>query len=826
MRSESESTRAAGGGSGGTLAHVEDFYESWFLDYASYVILDRAVPHIKDGLKPVQRRILHALWELDDGRLNKAANIIGHTMRYHPHGDMAIEDALVKLAQKDLLIDMQGNWGNTFTGDRAAAPRYIEARLSTLAKEILFHEDLTEWQASYDGRNKEPLHLPVKFPLLLALGVEGIAVGLATKILPHNFSELCEAAMLHLQGKEFELLPDFASGGTADFSAYQEGQRGGKVRVRAKIRILDSKSLQIYELPYGTTTISLIESILAAHDKGKIKIKKVEDNTGYQVDIHIHLPVGVSAEQTLEALYAFTDCEISISVNCCVIQDEKPAFLTTRKVLISAVEGTREFLRRELELTRATLLAKIHKSSLEQIFIEQKIYRKLEGANDWSEALTVLQKAFKPFLKSIATVVTDADLETLLEMRFKRLTKYDSEQASLQLEKLRAELLVTESHLMQLTSYAISWFKSLKQRYGKAHKRKTDKAIFGELRLRELVLANQKLYINRQEGFLGTGLKKDEFLIDCSDMDEVLVVRRNGQATVIKVSEKAFVGEDIFYASLLAPSGTVSVLHLVYRERPEGPVFVKAVKLNAWSRDKSYETAKSIQEVLFAQIWPEGSDAWLELTVADESSVLLFNMASLGSETRTSAGRLLTQRKIQSIQHAGAVMKPVSVKLSYDSKSKRISEGKGSQVLGAYPIHTRMLVICRDGDVRVFAAAFAEQLTSALLACMPLPDGAILNLIQRQEGSSTLLIRRIRTDEWADGCRFTLPDFKSAPVLWVGLGDQILLQLSYEGDGTSTPPAELVALAEWASPRALTAAPAKVNRPGLMRIEPLAFEGG
>ncbi|MDQ3234045.1 MAG: hypothetical protein M3Q07_19725, partial [Pseudobdellovibrionaceae bacterium] len=468
-------------------AHVEDLYESWFLDYASYVILDRAVPHIKDGLKPVQRRILYALWELDDGRLNKAANVIGHTMRYHPHGDMAIEDALVKIAQKELLIDMQGNWGNTFTGDRAAAPRYIEARLSVLGKEILFNESLTEWQASYDGRNREPTHLPVKFPLLLALGVEGIAVGLQTKILPHNFAELCDVAILHLQSKPFTLLPDFPSGGLADFSAYQEGRRGGRIRVRAKIKIVDARTLQISDLPFGTTTVSLIESILTAHEKGKIKIKRVEDNTGYEVDIRVHLPTGVSAEQTMEALYAFTDCEVSISVNCCVIQDEKPAFLGTRDLLTFAVDQTRDLLKRELELNRENLLHKIHKATLEQIFIEQKIYRKLEGATSWEEALPILQKAFKPHLKEIVTTVTDDDLEALLEIRFKRLTKFDSEQANKVLEKLQKELKETEGHLKQLTAYTVNWYKSLKQRFGKTSKRRTEIAVFGEVSAREVV---------------------------------------------------------------------------------------------------------------------------------------------------------------------------------------------------------------------------------------------------------------------------------------------------------------------------------------------------
>jgi len=794
-------------------AHVEDLYESWFLDYASYVILDRAVPHIKDGLKPVQRRILYALWELDDGRLNKAANIIGHTMRYHPHGDMAIEDALVKIAQKDLVIDMQGNWGNTFTGDKAAAPRYIEARLSALGKEILFHEDLTEWQASYDGRNREPVHLPVKFPLLLALGVEGIAVGLQTKILPHNFAELCDVSIQHLQGKPFNLLPDFPSGGLADFSGYQEGRRGGRVRVRARVRIVDARTLQISDLPFGTTTVSLIESILAAHDKGKIKIKRVEDNTGYEVDIRVHLPTGVSAEQTLEALYAFTDCEVSISVNCCVIQDEKPAFLGTRDLLVDAVDRTRDLLKRELELTRATLLQKIHKATLEQIFIEQKIYRKLEGAHSWEEALPILQKAFKPHLKDIVTPVTDDDLEALLEIRFKRLTKFDSEQANKVLAKLQTELKETDGNLKQLTAYTVNWYKSLKQRFGKNNKRRTEIATFGEVSAREVVLANQKLYVNRQEGFLGTGLKKDEFLTDCSDLDEVLAVRRNGQAMLVKVSDKAFVGEDLFFVSILPPASGTSVLHVVYREQEDGPVLVKAVRLNGWSRDKSYELAKGIHSVLFAQIWPEGAEAYVEVTLTKEKQPMLYNMGKLASETRNSRGRMLTLRAVESV--ARGQSPKLSLKLSYDAKTHRLGENVVGKAVGTFAADTRLLVLTQEGHLRVFTASFAQKLPGPLQSCLPLPTDAILTVISRRRQDELLLVRRMKTDDWGDGSEFQLSELRDHTLVGLSFADDPLLRLTFKAEQG---PPEIIALTDWVSCKATHASPTKIARPGLDKI--------
>ncbi|WP_141734744.1 DNA gyrase/topoisomerase IV subunit A [Oligoflexus tunisiensis] len=791
-------------------AHVEDLYESWFLDYASYVILDRAVPHIKDGLKPVQRRILYALWELDDGRLNKAANVIGHTMRYHPHGDMAIEDALVKIAQKELLIDTQGNWGNIFTGDRAAASRYIEARLSALGKEILFNEDLTEWQASYDGRNREPLHLPVKFPLLLALGVEGIAVGLQTKILPHNFAELCDVAIQHLQGKPFTLLPDFPSGGLADFSGYQEGRRGGRVRVRSRIRIVDARTLQISDLPYGTTTVSLIESILTAHEKGKIKVKRVEDNTGHEVDIRVHLPTGVSAEQTMEALYAFTDCEVSISVNCCVIQDEKPAFLGTRDLLVDAVERTRDLLKRELELNRETLLHKIHKATLEQIFIEQKIYRKLEGASSWEEALPILQKAFKPHLKAIVTPVTDDDLEALLEIRFKRLTKFDSDQANKVLDKLQAELKETEGHLKQLTAYTINWYKSLKQRFGKSSKRRTEIATFGEVSAREVVLANQKLYVNRQEGFLGTGLKKDEFLTDCSDLDEVLAIRRNGQAMLVKVSEKTFVGEDLFFVSVVPPISGTNVLHVVYREQEDGPVLAKAVRLSGWSRDKSYELAKGIQSVLFAQIWPEGTDAYVEVSLAREKQPLLYNMGKLASETRNSRGRIVTLRPVASV--ARAQSPKLTLQLTYDAKTQRLGENVGGKAVGTFAADTRLLAVTQDGHLRVFTASFVQKLPGPLHSCMPLAQDAILSVVSRRRQEELVLIRRLKTDDWGDGSEFQLSELRDHKIVGLSFAEDPFLRLTFQAEQG---PPEIIALSDWTSCKAPHQAPTRVARPGL-----------
>ncbi|MEM9053134.1 MAG: DNA gyrase/topoisomerase IV subunit A, partial [Bacteroidota bacterium] len=527
------------------IVPVKGLYENWFLDYASYVILERAVPAVNDGLKPVQRRILHAMKDLDDGRYNKVANIIGHTMKYHPHGDASIGDALVQLGQKDLLIDTQGNWGNTLTGDGSAAPRYIEARLSKFALEVVFNHKTTKWGLSYDGRNKEPFFLPVKFPLLLAQGAEGIAVGLACKILPHNFNELIDASIGVLRGKRPNILPDFPNGGMADFSNYNDGLRGGKVRIRAKMRQLDKKTLVIDEIPHGTTTGSLIESIIKANDKGKIKIKKIEDNTADKAEILVHLPPNISPDKTMDALYAFTDCEVSISPNACVIENEKPRFVGVNEILKINTEQTVDLLKQELEIRKKELEEQWHFSSLEKIFIENRIYRDIEEAETWEEVLGNIDKGLKPHIKHLKRAVIEDDLVRLTEIKIKRISKFDSFKADEKIAGLEAELEEVQHHLDHLVDFAIDYYKKLKKKYGEGRERKTEIKIFDSIEAAKVVVANKKLYVNREEGFIGYGLRKDEFVSDCSDIDDIIVFRKDGKMMVTKVDSKKFVGKGI-----------------------------------------------------------------------------------------------------------------------------------------------------------------------------------------------------------------------------------------------------------------------------------------
>lgn len=795
------------------LPHVEDLYQSWFLDYASYVILDRAVPDIRDGLKPVQRRILHALWELDDGRLNKAANVIGHTMRYHPHGDMAIEDALVKIGQKELLIDMQGNWGNILTGDRAAAPRYIEARLSTLGKEILFQEEITQWQASYDGRNKEPVFLPVKFPLLLSLGVEGIAVGLSTRILPHHFGELCDAAIAHLKDKPVTLYPDFPTGGLADFSAYKEGQRGGRVRCRARIEALDNKTLKISEIPFGTTTGSIIDSILAAHDKGKIKVKKVEDNTSSNLEILVKLPPGVPVEQTEEALYAFTDCEVSIATYACVIQDEHPLFCSTLDLLKYSTEQTRDILRQELELLKAQLRAKIHKATLEGLFIEHKIYRKLEGAESWEEALDRLRKAFKPLLKDIEDEVTEADLEALLEMRFKRLTRYDSEQAEKQLNALREQMADVESKLKNLTAYAVKWFEGLKKRYGKAP-RKTTIASFQEVQAREVVIANQKLYVNREAGFLGTGLKSDEFVAACSELDEIVVLRAGGQLTLLKVADKFFAGEQIQFISILPVASSEAALHVIYQEQDEGPIWVKRMRLSGMQKEKSYELLKSGGRILHVRVVDQKAADWVEIERLGATKSWTLNLATLPWATRAGKGQLLSVRGWKGITQLEATERP-AVTLVADKN--RIQIGGQGPKLGSFAQSDLLLALTQDGFMKVFPATEQQTLASPLVKLMRVDREATLCLVARVKDA--LLARRVSMEDLADGMEVALFSNKDKVLeIWASTDPLGLCCLLFEESEGHVAPPEILALNELVPLRAVQNAATRILRSPVKKI--------
>ncbi|MDX1470598.1 MAG: DNA gyrase/topoisomerase IV subunit A, partial [Flavobacteriaceae bacterium] len=578
-----------GGENQETITRVTGMYKDWFLDYASYVILERAVPAIEDGFKPVQRRIMHSMKDLDDGRYNKVANIVGHTMQYHPHGDASIADAMVQIGQKDLLIDTQGNWGNILTGDSAAASRYIEARLSKFALDVVFNPKITEWQASYDGRRKEPVNLPVMFPLLLAQGGEGIAVGLSTKILPHNFIELIDASIKHLEGKRFKILPDFPTAGIADFSNYNDGMRGGRVRVRAKISTLDKNTLVITEIPYGTNTSSLIDSILKANDKGKIKIKKIEDNTAAEVEIIIHLPPNISPDKTIDALYAFTHCETSISPLGCVIEENKPLFVGVSEMLRRSTDNTVQLLKQELEIKLGEFEEQWHFASLERIFIENRIYRDIEEEETWEGVIAAIDKGLKPFTKHLKREVTEEDIVRLTEIRIKRISKFDIDKAQQKIDALEEQIAEVKHHLDNLIAYAIAYFKRLKKDYGEGRERKTEIRLFEDVDATKVVIRNTKLYVNREEGFIGTSLRKDEYVCDCSDIDDIIVFTREGNMMVTKVDAKTFVGKDIIHVAVFKKKDKRTIYNMIYRDGKKGPTYVKRFAVTSVTRDREYD---------------------------------------------------------------------------------------------------------------------------------------------------------------------------------------------------------------------------------------------
>ena len=641
-----------------SIQHLDGMYQKWFLDYASYVILERAVPYVNDGLKPVQRRILHSMREMDDGRYNKVANIIGNTMKYHPHGDASIGDALVQLGQKDLLIDCQGNWGNILTGDSAAAPRYIEARLSKFALDVVFNPKTTEWKASYDGRNREPVTLPVKFPLLLAQGVEGIAVGLASKILPHNFNELIDACIAYLKHEDFVLYPDFPTGGMIDVSRYCDGMRGGNVKIRARIeKDASNKALRITEIPYGRTTQSLIDSIIKANEKEKIKIKKIDDNTARDVEILIQLAPGVSLDKTIDALYAFTDCELSISPNSCVIEDEKPCFMPVSDILRHSADDTVALLKRELEIRLGELQEELHFLSLERIFIEQRIYkdREVEELETFEEVSLHVRGRLQPFLPKLYREVTEEDIKRLFEIRMKRITKFDSDEADRKIEALNQEIAEVRHNIEHIIPYSIAYYERIKERYGKGRERRTEIRNFENIEAAKVVIANEKLYINREEGFIGTALKKDEFICECSDMDEVIIFRKDGTYYVTKVADKIFVGKDVLYVNVFKKNDKRTIYNVVYRDGRYGTAYVKRFNVTGVTRDKIYNLTKgtSGSRVLYFSANPNGEAEVVKVCLKPkpnlEKLVFEYNFATLAIKGRDSQGNILSKNDIHKI---------------------------------------------------------------------------------------------------------------------------------------------------------------------------------
>ncbi len=720
------SSSLQGGGQGDSsldnVTHVDGMYQNWFLEYASYVILERAVPYVEDGLKPVQRRILHVLWELEDGRYNKVANIIGQTMKYHPHGDASIGDAFVQLGQKDLLIDTQGNWGNILTGDRAAAPRYIEARLSKFALDVLYSPKVTQWQQSYDGRNKEPVFLPAKFPLLLAMGVEGIAVGLACKMLPHNFIELIDASISILQGRNKKILPDFPTGGMADFSDYNDGKRGGRIRVRAKISQLDKKTLVINEIPFGTTTTSLIESIIAANDKGKIKIKKVEDNTSENVEIQIQLSVGVSPDVTMDALYAFTDCEVSISPNACIIEDEKPKFIGVSEILKISTDRTLSILKAELEFQKAELLEQLHFSSLEKIFIEKKIYRDIENAETWEAVIETIDKGLKPYKKNFVRDVTRDDILRLTEIKIKRISKFDKKKADEEMKELEKKIAETKHHLANLTEFAINYFKNLKEKYGKGKERKTEIKPFDTIVATRVAANNVKLYVNREEGFAGSSMRSDEFVCNCSDMDDIIVFAGDGKMRMIKVTDKAFVGKDVQYIGVFNKEDDRTVYHMIFRDGLRGNVYVKRFGIKGLIRDKEYDLTRGTEEskVHYMSVNPNGEAEVVNVIHKEKKHLkkleFEFNFGELDIKGRDSVGNILTRHPVKKVvQEEKGKATLAAIKIWYDDTVHRINRDEHGKYLGEFSGDDKILTITKKGFFELHTFDLTEHFEEGTL---------------------------------------------------------------------------------------------------------------
>jgi len=771
-----------------SVTPLSGLYENWFLDYASYVILDRAIPNLYDGLKPVQRRILHAMKEMDDGRFHKVANIIGQTMQFHPHGDASIGDALVNLGQKNLLIDTQGNWGDTRTGDSAAAPRYIEARLTKFALEVLFNAQTTEWQLSYDGRKQEPLNLPVKFPLLLAQGVEGIAVGLSTKIMPHNFNELLDASIDVLKGKPVSLLPDFPTGGFADFSNYNEGQRGGRIRVRAKIEQLDKKTLVIREIPYGTTTSSLMESIVKANDQGKIKIKRVTDNTAKEIEILVTLAAGVSPDVTESALYAFTDCEVSIAPNACLIIDDKPHFMSVNDVLKKSTDYTLQLLERELEIRQGELKEKILFSSLEKIFIEEKIYRRIEEAETWEAVLQTIDEGLTPFKPDFYREITEEDLTKLTEIRIKRISKFDKKKADEAMRKLQDELQEVEFNLGHLNGYAINYFKALKKKYGANYPRMTKSVTFDAIEATAVVANNAKLYANLKEGFIGMGLKKEAFIAECADIDDIIIFRRDGVMKVVKIDDKVFVGKDIIHVDVFKKGDERRVYNLCYLDAKTGRTHVKRFQVLAVTRDREYNLASEAKgsKVLYFSANPNGEAEKIQVKLTPQSrarnKVFDFDFADLEVKGRTAKGNILTKYPVKQVKLLEAGKSTLGgMDIYYDPAVGRLNTDGTGQHLGKFEGDDRILVVEKNGTYTLtnFELTNRYDFENVLLIAKFDPE-KLLSVVYYEANVKYYYAKRFRIETSTVGKPFGfVGNHKKSHTLAATLAGEANLQLQY-----------------------------------------------
>ncbi len=732
---------------------LSGMYQDWFLDYASYVILERAVPALQDGLKPVQRRILHSMFRMDDGRYNKVANIIGHTMQFHPHGDASIGDALVQLGQKDLLIDTQGNWGNILTGDSAAAPRYIEARLSKFALEVVFNPKTTEWRASYDGRNNEPVALPVKFPLLLAQGVEGIAVGLASKLLPHNFNELIDASIKILKGEEFELLPDFPTGGMADCSRYNDGLRGGKVRVRARINKTDKKTLTITEIPFATTTGTLIDSILAANDKGKIKIKKIDDNTAEHVEILIHLHNNVSPDQTIDALYAFTDCEVSISPNSCVIREDKPAFIGVSEILRDNTANTVKLLKSELEIQKSELLEKLHLSSLEKIFIEEEIYLDIRKTESYEEMLETIDKGLEPYVKDFIREVTREDLVRLSDIPIKRISRYNKFKADEYMKGLQEELEEVENHLAHLVDYSINYYRQIKKKYGKGRERKTELRSFDTIEAAAVAVNNVKLYINREEGFAGTSLKRDEFICDCSDLDDFIVFRNDGTFMVSKVSNKTYIGTNILHIDIFRKNDERTVYNMIYQDGRLGHFYVKRFAVVGVTRDKEYDLTIGTTgtRVLYFTANPNGEAEVVKVSLRPKPKLRKltfdFDFSELAIKNRNAKGNIISRHAVRKVQKKeDGVSTLGALKIWFDDTVKRLNTEERGIFLGAFKGDDKIFTLNQSGTYKLYNYDLSTHFDDDMILIEKYDERKIITAIYFEGESGFPYIKRFQPE--------------------------------------------------------------------------------
>jgi topoisomerase-4 subunit A len=814
------------------IISLDGLYENWFLDYASYVILDRAVPHINDGLKPVQRRILHSLKEMDDGRFNKAANVIGNTMKYHPHGDASIGDAMVQIGQKNLLIDCQGNWGDPVTGDSAAAPRYIEARLSKFALDVVFNPDTTDWQASYDGRNREPITLPVKFPLLLAQGAEGIAVGLATKILPHNFIELIDASIEVLKGNRPNLVPDFPTGGMADTSAYNEGQRGGRVRVRAKIVERDKKTLAITEIPFSTTTGGLMESIVSANEKGKIKIRKIEDNTASSVEIMVHLAPGISPDVTIDALYAFTDCEVSISPNTCVIQDDKPRFMSVNDMLTESTHNTRRLLKMELEIRLKELMEKIFFSSLLKIFIQEGMYKHpdYESSGNLDVVVEVLNRLFEPFFAQFYRTILPEDYKKLIDKPMSSITRFDVKKTDEQIKALESEIKEVKHHLKHLTDYTIAWFQKLKEKYGKDRGRKTELRTFDKVEAAQVALANVKLYVNKTDGFVGTGLKKDEFVCDCSDIDEIIVFRADGRCLITKVQDKVFVGKEVIHAAVFKKNDDRTVYNMIYKDGESGVSLIKRFSVVGVTRDKEYDLTKGTKgtRVLYFTANPNGEAEVVNIQLKPQARLKKVqfdeDFATLAIKGRGSMGNVVTKYPVKKIVlKSKGISTLAGRKIWYDDVLKRLNPDGRGKYLGEFDGDDRILTVLSSGIYELTSFDLNNHFDDKMILIEKYDPEKVYSVIHIDGKSKNYLVKRFKFENTVTGKLTSIISDESGSkmVLISGAAQAIVKIEQLKGKG-QTPETQEADLAEVVDVKGMKAMGNRLSQHPIKKVELIA----